>query len=264
MNWQIINHGLTIDDNLTSDKLRVLCQDQNAVLRSVIESFRQIMPQAPPLGFRPIHIYYRSSCPIINSTADVNCYCIGLASVNRHYFQMAYQFAHEFCHIYADPRITNWFIESICEMMSQHTLRHLSEKWATNPPVPHWKPDAPKFREYLHSQLKEVHQRTIGINVIDVGKQSLSGWLSKNISDLTQKPNNRDRNTIIAEIIKPIFESARASWKIIPFLGKASSPYPETLTELRENSEFSFDKLQEIVPENAKGIVQQMRDILPL
>lgn len=266
MNWQIINHGLTIDDNLTTDELGILCRDQNAVLHSVIESFQQIMPQAPALGFRPLYIFQRAKDEgsITDSTSDTNHYHIGLSTSDRYYSQIAYQFAHEFCHVYADPRITNWFIESVCEMMSQYTLERLSETWAAKPPFDNWRTYARKFEEYLDNHLREVHQRTLGIDKTDVDKQSLLDWLSKNTSDLAHEPNNWDRNVIIAEVIKPILEANNGSWEIILSLGRASSPYPETLTEFRKNSEFNFDKLQETVPENAKGIVQQLCDILLL
>lgn len=247
---------------MTQKQLECLCRDQTTVLYSVVRIFFEIIPQNPPLGFRPIHIYYRSSGPITNSTTDTNCYCIGLSSVDRYYCQMVYQFAHEFCHIYADPRISNWFIESICEMMSQYVLERLSEAWAVDPPFPNWGSYAPEFKKYLNGHLRETHLRTTRKDTKE--KQALLDWLKENVSDLRQDPVKRDRNTIIAEIIRPIFELNQGSWEIITLLGRASSPYPEKLTDLELNSKFCFDRLEEIAPENSKEFVRKLHSILSL
>ena len=73
-----------------------------------------------------------------------------------------------------------------------------------------------------------------------------------------------DRNKIIAELVRPTFEANSESCRIIPLLGKASSPSPKTPTDYIGNTEFSFDRLQGIIPGKLKGVIQELRNILLL
>ena len=123
---------------------------------------------------------------------------------------------------------------------------------------------AHNFKEYLDKYLKKTHQDIIGVDAVTINRQALLDWLKKNLSDLKDSVN-RKRNKIIDEIIRPIFESDQRSWGMMPFLGKASSPYlhPQNLTCFVPNSQFSFEKLERIAPSNTKDIVQELRNLFP-
>ena len=256
--WEIMNCGLMEDIDVDEDERNLWCRSQNAVMQSVIDSFRRVLPQPPPLGFRPIYISYSNDGPVTRRPSDRGRYCIKLSAADGFYCQIAYQFSHELCHLYADPRVGNWFIECICEMMSQHCLEDLSEIWAKDPPFPNWKDHAVDFKIYLDHHLKQAHLKTIQAPRKDT--EALAAWLRADMSDL-DNPYNWVRNQVIAELIRPIFESHYKSWRIIPLLGKASIPYPKTLLD-GGFTEFSFDRLQEIAPKGTKAVVQRLRDIL--
>src|SRR5712692_2930513 len=74
--------------------------------------------------------------------------------------QVAFQFAHEFCHVIADPRTMPWdrFLwieETICETASQFAVRCMAKTWAVAPPYPNWQDYSVKLEEYVSARMSE-------------------------------------------------------------------------------------------------------------
>lgn len=68
---------------------------------------------------------------------------VWLGTHGRVWAQVAFQFAHEFCHVIADPKTMPWdrFLwieEAICEAASLFALRCMAKTWAVAPPYPNW------------------------------------------------------------------------------------------------------------------------------
>lgn len=234
--------------------------DLETVARSAIEDFSRIFPACPPAGARPIRIFYRSEGPITDSTTDPTIYQIGLAVSDRFYSQLVFQLGHELCHIFADPRRSNWFVESCCEMASLLLLRRISKVWACTPPYPHWVSYAPCFEEYAEERIRAATDTVFGSDSLP-DQAELRAWLTTVSSSLQDNPLDRGRNVIIAEMLRPFFEESVGNWDALRFLGQASAFPPVDLRDLDLNSHFQFDKWLEAVPEHLKGLVRRIRDM---
>lgn len=250
-------NNISID--LTNDS--VLSADLEAVIRSVIIEFTAYFSTLPPAGVRPIKIFYcPDRGPIVDSTTDTGIYNIGLTVNSRYYDQLVYQLSHELCHIFADPRRSNWFVECCCEMLSQTMLLRLADVWATSPPFSNWTEYAPVFENYLRDHLLEQYEKVFP-NCPELFNNNLTEWL-KSIRTTLDKPCERARNTVIANLMRPLFERPEKHWDALCYLGYASSNPPVSLTEFNANSDFQFDKWLDAVPESHKFFVSEIKDLL--
>lgn len=150
MTYMLENLIINLSDDLD------IANDLEAVVRSAAKEFTAIFPGRPPAGERPIVVFYRREGPITNSTADLNVYRIGLTVRDHCYDQLVFQFGHELCDVFTDPRRSNWFVECCCEMASLMLLRRMSEVWAYAPPFPHWVSYAPRFEDYAKERVRDA------------------------------------------------------------------------------------------------------------
>jgi len=206
-----------------------LNRDLGVVARSATEEFSTLFSLSPPAGVRPVSILYRSQGPRTDSTSDTTRYQVYLSVKNRYYVQLVFQLGHELCHIFADPRRTNWFVESCCEMASLVLLCRMSKLWGNNPPFANWRSYAPKFQEYAQNHIRQAKE--------------------------AEEPNGRQKCVIVAEMLCPLFKESAESWDALCFLGQASASPPISLTDLDLDSDLSFDRWLQAVPRNLKGIV---------
>ena len=218
----VIDVRLSDDSRLNGD----LC----LVVRSATEEFSTLFSVSPPAGIRPVTILYCSKHPLTDSTSDTTRYKVYLSVKNRHYAQLVYQLGHELCHIFADPRRRNWFVESCCEMSALVLLRRMSKLWGNNPPCANWSSYAPEFQQYAQNRIREAEE--------------------------AEEPNDRQRNAIVAETLCPLFEESAESWNALCFLGQAFASPPVNLTDWNPDLvDFSFDRWLQVVPEYLKDIV---------
>ena len=140
-----VDVSLSDDSNLNRD----LC----AVARSATEEFSTLFSLPPPTGSRPVSILYRSEGPQTDSTTDTTRYQVYLSVKTRDYTRLVYQLGHELCHIFADPRRTNWFVESCCAMASTVLLCRMSKLWLNNPLRADWRSYAHHFQQYAEDKL---------------------------------------------------------------------------------------------------------------
>ena len=203
--------------------------DLSVVARSAAEEFSTLFSVPPPAGIRPVSILYGSQGPRTVSTPDTTRYQIYLLVTNRFYAQLVFQLGHELCHIFADPRRSNWFVESCCEMAALVLLCRMSELWSNNPPRANWRSYAPEFQEYAQNRIRKARE--------------------------AEDPDDRLKNVIVAEMLCPLFEESAESWDALCFLGQASVCPPVSLTDLDLDSDLGFDRWLQVVPEYLKGIV---------
>jgi hypothetical protein len=235
-------------------------RDIEAVARSTVEEFDRIFPADPPAGERPIHVFYRPEGPITDSTKDTNVYRIGLTVRDRFYDQLAFQLGHELCHIIADPRRTNWFVESCCEMVSLVLLRRMSKVWACTPPFRNWVDYAPNFEEYAQNRIREATTKVFQSESLPDQAQ-VHKWLASVSSSFRPCPLWRERNVLIAEMLRPVFEESADNWDALRFLAQASAYPPVSLTDLDTNSGFEFGRWLRAVPEHLKELVRRISDM---
>lgn len=184
-----------------------------------------------------IEVYHRTDHPQLDlkRTPDGRI-AIGLTAQGTHWAQYGFQFAHEFCHAlanYADkagrlerfpPQANLWLEESLCETASLFTLRAMSRAWQTDPPYPAWREYAAWLNAYAEQRLAlPEHQLPAGMAFAD--------WFRENQAALRQNAGMRDRNTIIAIRLLPLFENQPRAWKTLVFLNRGSADANASLAQ---------------------------------
>ncbi len=193
-------------------------------------------------GFR---IYHARDWPItdFDHTADGRI-SIGLACEGTRWAQMGFQFAHEFCHALAghsnDWRrlvrasgVNMWLEESLCETASLFALRAMAVSWQTAPPYPNWKGYAPHLTEYARDRLEDPLHR------LPAGKDFRS-WFREEEASMRANAVLRDKNSIVAQQLLPLFEAAPEGWESVATLRlgdhQPDKPLERHFTQWRENA----------------------------
>jgi hypothetical protein len=221
----------------------VSAADLTAVLESAANEIWRYCPRAQLSG---IDVYHRASHPITNFERQANGrVAIGLTARDTRWAQYGFQFAHEFCHALANfsdstrrsvryPRHANsWLEESLCETASLFALRAMSRSWASTPPYPAWKNYARWLNHYAEQRLAQPrHQLPSGTPFLE--------WFKQNQHALRTDPARRDRNTVIAIQLLPLFEADPRGWETLVFLNRGlrrgDASLAERLAEWRSQS----------------------------
>ncbi len=201
--------------------------DITAVLQSAAGELSRYWPRTQ---LPRIAVYYRPDHPQTDSRrAAGNQIAIGLTARDTHWAQYSFQFAHEYCHalinysndergLVRDRRYANlWLEESLCETASLFTLRALSRSWLTAPPYAAWRPYAPWFSSYAEERLAlPEHHLPAGTSFVV--------WFRANEPAFRQDSTRRNRNTIVAAQLLPIFEKEPHGWGALAFFRRAANP----------------------------------------
>ena len=141
-----------------------------------------------------------------------NSRVIFLTTKGNFWCQLAYQFAHEYCHHLIDGPMDGercssfWFEESICELSSVYFMRRIAQKW-----IDESRPYLNQYAENVFSYCEDNWLSTPFIN-------TLSSWLSDNMCTLSEPNYHRDMYEVIAKSLYPLFEECPELWKLLPFL----------------------------------------------
>ena len=119
-------------------------------------------------------------------------YIIQLTARDQRWFQYAYQFAHELCHIASNfdhKEVTGdgvaqgnqWFEEALCETASLFTLKRLAASWESNPPRRDWAGYGEAFAAYARTLLSEPHRQL-------EKNESLGDWYAEHADSLREDP----------------------------------------------------------------------------
>jgi len=208
--------------------------DVTAVLQSAGSELWRHCPRTQLDG---IDVYHRTDHPQTDfKRTPSGRIAIGLATQDTHWAQYSFQFAHEFCHALANfgnnpkrsvryPLQANlWLEESLCETASLFTLRAMSRAWLAAPPYPAWRSYAPWLNDYVELRITlPEHQLPAGTPFIV--------WFRENQTALRQNAAIRERNTIIAIQLLPIFEAEPRGWEAVGFLNRDSPNPNKSLTQ---------------------------------
>jgi hypothetical protein len=176
--------------------------------------------QAPPLKIRVVP---RAGSPrVLYERGRDGEYVVHLTARNETWFQYAYQFAHELCHIvshfdhkerHGDEVVSGnqWFEEALCETAALYTLKRLAATWTDAPPFRQWAGYGPLFASYAEFLQAQPHRRpTTG--------QSMGQWYRENRAALAADPYLRESNERVATALLPLFEGAPGGWRAIAYL----------------------------------------------
>lgn len=200
----------------------------------------EIWRNCPGQLIRPIRVYHRTDFPLTDFSHDLRGRIkIGLASEDTRWAQMAFQFAHEFCHALAQhsaaarrawrtARHANlWFEESLCEVGSLFVLRRLAVTWQTQPPYPQWRTYAAAFGNYATDRLaRPDHQLPDGVTFRD--------WFEHNESGLRLNGAMRAKNVVIARQMLPLFEAEPSGWDAVSYLNLGKRDAKKSLAKYFE------------------------------
>ena len=166
-------------------------------------------------------------------------YVIQLTARDQRWFQYAYQFAHELCHVVSnfdhkravDDEVVQdnqWFEESLCETAALFTLKELSAAWGRHPPTRNWMAYGPSFAAYADHLIDEPHRH------LPDGR-SLREWYADNRTALKDNPYLREKNEVVASVLLPLFEAHPEFWRSIAYLNpersSAGKPFPAYLAD---------------------------------
>jgi len=219
--------------------------DVSKVLNSSAES---LWPYFPGRTLTPILVDPKGGPITLFNRGPHGEYLVRLNTGGQHWAQHAYQFAHEFAHILANynehERSNKWFEESICEMASLFALRRMSETWKDRPPYPNWKDYSPALAKYADERIQAAQ--------LPPGK-TLAQWFHENEPQLRKEPCLRDKNTIVAVVLLPLFEKQPENWEAITWLNDGKSHGDRTFAK------YLVD-WQAQVPEKRRPIVRQIAE----
>ncbi len=204
--------------------------DIKAVLLSAGEAIWQHCPHAKweVPGF---FIYRSHESPITDfAHREDGRVAIGLNVGGRQWAQMAYQFAHEFCHALAGHsnqwkekwlrgrKANHWLEESLCETASLFALRAMGQSWQTKPPYRNWKDYSKSLTGYAQERL----DKTAADFPADA---DFPTWFREHEALLRKNSTQRDWNNIIAARLLPLLEATPSGWESLCYynLGERAS-----------------------------------------
>lgn len=218
-------------------------QDIQVVLESAASEFRPfVAPPAQSASPRvlKLRVVPRGNSPrVLYERGPEGEYVIQLTARDERWFQYAYQFSHELCHILSNfdhkawqggavPSGNQWFEESLCETASLFTLKRMAASWAERPPGRKWIGYGKVFGSYAEQLLAESHRRL-------PANQTLGQWYAENQPALQDNPYLREKNELVAAMLLPLFEQDPAMWQAIGYLntnpGSAAKSFSEYLAD---------------------------------
>jgi len=249
MNW-IVHYDLMSDKQLN--------QQASLVIQDILEEFERMIPEGPPLGYKPIHLINDlKGGPTLYWPLAGDAYKIGLNIEAVFFNQVAFQFSQEVCRIYCDPRVNNWFIELMDHMVALYILEYLSEKWENDPPLPDLADYHENFTIYRSNLLGAAFSK------IDMVKYQITNeWVKSQVKKLMDKGSfNRGKLLIIAYELLGIFKKSDENWSLFPYVGKCSDPGPPKDIHNMVTNRFTepdFTRLLKVVPPGVKPFVERV------
>ncbi|HEV7404884.1 MAG TPA: hypothetical protein VGO11_18220 [Chthoniobacteraceae bacterium] len=186
---------------------------------------------------------------------------IGLTSTGAHWAQLAYQFAHEFCHALAGHsndftlpwtrgrKANLWFEESLAETSSLFALRAMGERWKVEPPYRNWKPYADSLASYAADRSR--------VAIVDLADQPFPEWFAENEAAMRANAIIREKNNIVAEQLLPLFEAEPTGWEAITSLNLGRRDPEETLAT-------RFAEWSAAAPEGQQAFIEKITAVFGL
>ena len=201
-------------------------EDVAAVVRSVTQQLDPYF-ESRPTGLIQVVSRPNSRPEVMYRANPDDPYRMFVSATDRRWARLAYQSAHEYCHILSDferlrARSNQWFHESICEMASLFCLLRMAASWQVDAPYSNWTDYAVHLKTYAAREM----DRACGGPPQD---KSLKGWLRQNRDILRGDPYLRDLNRIVANRLLPLFQSVPKTWECVAHMPDSDEDFEEFL-----------------------------------
>jgi hypothetical protein len=215
---------------LAEEPLRLVLADETEWGGAVPEDVRRVLRSAGTALLEPaaeselppLEVRARGGPIVLHERGPEGVVRIRLNTGGNLWAQYAYQFSHELCHVLCrydrDPTGHQWFEESLCELASLFVLRRMADRWATDPPYPNWRGYAVHLAAYADERIAAAR--------LPEG-MSLADWYRANRAELTARATDRERNTVVAVALLPLFESCPGHWAAVTSLNEAMPTAPQ-------------------------------------
>lgn len=229
---------LTIDV-APGDWGKASAQDIQFVLDAVARELLSLI-DSPRAGDLAIRVVPRAGSPkVLYEQGRDGEYVIQLTARDERWYQYAYQFAHELCHVFTNfdhkarsaERVAEhnqWFEESLCETASVFVLQQLAVKWASSAPTKNWLGYDQALAGYARRLLSERHRYL-------AADQSFQAWFAARQASLQSHPYGREDNELVATTLLPLFEAHPEYWQAIKYLNpneaSAGKPFADYLRD---------------------------------
>lgn len=181
-----------------------------------------LLAEVPDAALPPLEVRARGGPIVLHQRGPAGLVRIRLNTGGNLWSQYAYQFAHEVCHVLCrydrDPTGNQWFEESLCEMASLFVLRRMATTWKTDPPYPNWRSYAVHLGAYADDRIAAAR--------LPAGT-SLAEWYRVNRDALATVATDRERNTVVAVALLPLFEDQPRHWAAVPRINDAMPAAPQ-------------------------------------
>lgn len=198
-------------------------KDVEAVLRS---TGRHLLEHYGEHDIDAIRVQPKGGPIVLFKRADNGAVVMKLATGDRLWAQMAFQFGHELCHVLCrydnDIHGNDWFEETLCEVASLYVLRRMGERWKTDAPYKNWRSYAPALTKYAQQRIEAAP--------LPEGK-TLAAWYDEHKDVLHRVSTKRDLNRIAAGQLLELFEKSPGSWEAVRWLNDGKPGRVQTLGE---------------------------------
>ncbi len=198
-------------------------------IRKVLESAAgTLVPQFPGREFGTIEVSRGRENPItLFRRGPKGEFLVRLNVEGNHWAQFAYQFAHELGHILCrtgeqEDQTSKWLEETLCETASLFALRRMGETWTVRPPYPNWKGFAKSLTAYADERLRKAATPE---------GTTLPDWFRAAEPLMRAQAELRDKNSIIAASLLPLFEKEPARWEAVGFIPPGNPKEPRTTAQ---------------------------------
>jgi hypothetical protein len=195
-------------------------QDLQVVLDAVAAELGRHFPDR---RLDPIRVVPAPDHPMVRYERGAHGeYVVELSARDGRWYQFAYQFGHELCHIYSNygnkPAVdgavvarNQWFEESLCEAAALFTLDRLAARWRAAPPAARWRGYDATFARYAARLASEPHRRL-------PARLSFVSWFHANARTLEASPYLRDKDEVVSTLLLPLFAADPDGWGAIGYL----------------------------------------------
>jgi len=238
--------SVTVDQPnwITEENLKDYVQD---VINSVVKTFHK---HGHVVTDKPVLVYQQDKenlYPIaLTDPAPGGERVIKLATYGPYRGQIAYQFAHEYCHTFTQHWINTlshksmWFAEMLCELASLWCICQMAKDWtAGDAPRAEWVEFGPKLQDYVDRHVKGVH--------VFGSVDEFAAWLKPTMWSLRKHSALRDLNTTVALHLLPLFQREPGIWEATVFLNVGQKEETDFDAHLRQWHDSTPKKLKKYV-----------------